>query len=197
MASNSERPGFRAVGRWAGTVAGAVAGRVSVEELESNRAVREIDRSAEHIHDDVHFERTDISIRAVFLTGVAVLVGTIISILLVHPYFALLARQHATSSPPPLPIEAHGNPLPPQPRLQASPPKDYQAYIARENWELTHYHWVNKAQGVVAIPIGEAMKLVAQRGIPPQKQPPNLQLSEPQAGTRETGFEGKVEPEPR
>jgi hypothetical protein len=81
--------------------------------------------------------------------------------------------------------------------LQESPRLDLKAMRAREDWELNHYSWVDKANGKVAIPIERAMQLLVQRGIPPQKTPPNVALSVPQAGTRETGFEGKVEPEPR
>ena len=68
---------------------------------------------------------------------------------------------------------------------------------AREDWELSHYFWLDKAKGKVAIPIDRAMDILAARGIPPQKQPPGLELSQPEAGTRQTGFEGKVAPEPR
>jgi hypothetical protein len=68
---------------------------------------------------------------------------------------------------------------------------------AREDWELSHYYWIDKAKGEVAIPIERAMAILAARGVPPQKQPPGLELSQPEAGTRETGFEGKVAPEPR
>jgi hypothetical protein len=68
---------------------------------------------------------------------------------------------------------------------------------AHEDWELNHYSWIDKQKGSVAIPIERAIQILAQRGIAPQKAPANLQLSVPQAGTRLTGFEGKVEPEPR
>jgi hypothetical protein len=67
----------------------------------------------------------------------------------------------------------------------------------REDWTLSHYSWIDKQNGVVSIPIDRAIQILTERGIPPQKQPPNLQLSQPHAGTRLTGFEGKVEPEPR
>jgi hypothetical protein len=87
--------------------------------------------------------------------------------------------------------------MPPEPRLQESPRQDLKAMRAQEDWELNHYFWMDKNKGTVAIPIERAMEILAQRGIPPQKQPPGLVLSQPQAGTRQTGFEGKVEPEPR
>lgn len=115
----------------------------------------------------------------------------------VYLCFALLAHHRAEVSPAPLPIAEHGNPMPPQPRLQESPRQDLKAMRTREDGELSHYLWVDKSKGTVTIPIGRAIQIVAQRGIPPQPQPANLNLSQPQAGTRLTGFEDKVEPEPR
>ncbi|HEX4808385.1 MAG TPA: hypothetical protein VH325_05620 [Bryobacteraceae bacterium] len=146
---------------------------------------------------EVDFEASDIDVRHTFITGVSLLIGIWVVIALLYFMFTYLAHERAVSSPPPLPIATHGNPMPPEPRLQPSPPKDLKAMRAREDWELSHYFWVDKAKGTVAIPIGRAMDILSSRGIPPQKKPPNLELSQPEAGTRETGFEGKVEPEPR
>lgn len=148
-------------------------------------------------HEDVNFEATDFSPR--FTIGIigGVVVGMWIIIGLVYFFFSYLAHERAVTSPPPLPIEANGNPVPPQPRLQASPREDLKLMRAREDWTLAHYTWIDKPKGVVAIPIDRAIEVLAQRGIPAQKQPSNLPLSQPQAGTRLTGFEGKVEPEPR
>jgi len=150
----------------------------------------------ERRNDDVHFEHTDIDIRHTFITGVSVLVGIWVVILLLYFLFAYLANERARSSPPPLPFHAQGI-LPPEPRLQPAPHKDLLALRARDTWELSHYYWLDKKKGTVAIPIDRAMDILAARGIPPQKQPPNLVLSQPEAGTRLTGFEGKVAPEPR
>ena len=44
------------------------------------------------------------------------------------------------------------------------------------------------------IPIEGAIELVARQGIPPQRAPKDPKLYPPQAGTRETGFEGKWSP---
>jgi hypothetical protein len=148
-------------------------------------------------NDDVHFEATDIDVRHTFITGVSVLVGIWVITALLYFLFTYLAHERATSSPAPLPIEARGNTLPPEPRLQPVPHKDLQALRAREDWELSHYFWIDRAKRKVAIPIQRAMDILAARGIPSQKKPPNLVLSQPEAGTRQTGFEGKVEPEPR
>ncbi len=148
-------------------------------------------------HQDIHFERTDIFARGVLITGVSVFGGLWILFGVVYLCFVLLAHHRADVSPAPLPIAEHGNPMPPEPRLQDSPRQDLKAMRTREDWQLNHYSWVDKSKGAVAIPIEQAIQIVAQRGIPPQPQPANLNLSQPQAGTRLTGFEGKVEPEPR
>jgi hypothetical protein len=148
-------------------------------------------------HQDIHFERTDIFARGVVIAGASVLGGVWIIFGLVYLCFVFLANHRAETSPPPLPIEAHGNPMPPEPRLQESPRQDLKEMRKREDWQLNHYSWMDKSKGTVAIPIERAMEIIAQQGIPPQPKPPNLNLSQPQAGTRLTGFEGTVEPEPR
>lgn len=148
-------------------------------------------------HEDVRFERTDVPTSRVVIGGFAVVAGLWISTALLYVYFAFLNHHRAVTSPPPLPSAIHGHALPPQPRLQPSPPLDMQSLLVRENFVLNHYSWVDKSKGIVAIPLRRAMQIVAQRGIPPQKLLPDIVLSKPQAGTRLTGFEGKVEPEPR
>jgi hypothetical protein len=148
-------------------------------------------------HEDTHFESTDISGRNVFFTGAGVLLGTWIFAGLLYFFFSYLAHDRARTSPPPLPVVGRPEALPPEPRLQQSPPRDLKALRMREDWELNHYHWIDKANGTVAIPIEQAMRTVAERGIPPQNMAPNATLTPPQEGTRLTGFEGKVEPEPR
>jgi hypothetical protein len=147
-------------------------------------------------HDDIHFEQTDIQYRGVFVVFVSVLVGVWVVICIVFGYFAWFKHLRAVESPPPLPISVHRNPLPPEPRLQSSPPNDLNAVRSAAEWQLNHLGWVDRKQGIVSLPIERAMEVIAQRGIPRQKGPAKEVLTPPQAGTRATGFEGKVEPEP-
>lgn len=147
-------------------------------------------------HDDTHFEQTDIEYRGVFVVFVSVLIGVWIVTAIVFGCFVLLKHVRAVESPSPLPISAHGNPLPPEPRLQRSPSDDLKAMRTATDWQLNHYGWVDKQRGIVSLPIERAMQIIAQRGIPPEKGPAHEVLAPPQAGTRATGFEGKVEPEP-
>jgi hypothetical protein len=54
---------------------------------------------------------------------------------------------------------------PPQPRLQVNAPQDLANFRAEEEKKLDTYYWVDKQQGTVHIPIGEAMKKLAEQGI--------------------------------
>lgn len=168
------------------------------------------------VHPDVKYEHTDISTQRVVLIGAGVLLGTWFFAWLLYYFFEFLVHYRAEAGPPAA-IRAIGKVLePPAPRLQASPRADLQALRALENAELSSYGWVDRAHGLVSIPIDQAIKLTAQRGIPPLHSPlkvcdknsptwlagvggiadPNM-ICPPQAGTRETGLEGHVEPEPR
>ena len=55
---------------------------------------------------------------------------------------------------------------PPAPRQQVTPSADLDAYLAREKARLNTYYWVDRDQGLVHIPIEEAMRRVAEHGIP-------------------------------
>jgi hypothetical protein len=193
MGNSSERRILQTIGRWLGS-----APRTAEESARNARNVPDgIRQEGEPYNQDIDFERSDIDTRNTFVTAALSLIAVWILIGLIYFLFAYLAHERAVNSPPPLPIEAHGNPLPPEPRLQPAPHKDLQRLRARDEWQLSHYFWVDKTKGKVAIPIDRAMDILAARGIPPQKKPPNLVLSQPEAGTRQTGFEGKVAPEPR
>ena len=147
-------------------------------------------------NEDVRFEHSDISIRGVLLTGLGVFLFFHLCVGVVYFVFEHYKHEMANESMPPLPIAAHGMPAPPEPQLQASPREDLQEFEAAESGQLNAYQWIDKQKGTVAIPIDRAMDLIVQRGIPPEKGAGNAYYS-PHAGTRMTGFEGKVEPEPR
>ena len=148
-------------------------------------------------NEDVRFEQKDIANGHVILTGAALLIVIWAIVGLLSFYFSYLSHYRAEISPPALPYEEGAPKLPPEPRLQPSPTADLHELKAREDDVLNHYRWIDRANGVVGIPVNRAIELIAQRGIPPQKAPADLVLSKPEEGTRLTGFEGKVEPEPR
>lgn len=55
---------------------------------------------------------------------------------------------------------------PPAPVLQLDPQVDLQDFRAKEKTQLESYGWIDRGQGVAHIPIDEAMRDIAARGIP-------------------------------
>ena len=64
----------------------------------------------------------------------------------------------------------------PHPQLQANPPKDLYNYFQAKNQELTTYGWIDRKNGVVRIPVEQAMDLFLSRGAP--VRPPDSGLTE-------------------
>jgi hypothetical protein len=56
--------------------------------------------------------------------------------------------------------------LPPEPRLQALPTADMEAYKLWEDSVLTSYTWVDRGSGLVRVPIDTAIRMVAAKGLP-------------------------------
>jgi len=194
MAKKSEGTFLRQVASSAGHMAGFVEGAIE-SVVHAGHQIGTPER--EPVHADVRFEKSDFAYRGVLIGGACFLGAMWLTIGLLYFYFTYLKNYRAEVSPPALPITRSGASLPPQPRLQASPEQDLKTFRAREDWELTHYYWLDKSKGQVAIPIEQAVQSIAQRGIAPQNTAPNPTLTPPQEGTRSTGFEGKVNPEPR
>lgn len=196
MAKKEEHPLARALGGITGATVGAAE---SITDVVKHGASEPPDDKPIR-HEDTYYEHSDGNMRGVFITGLSVLVGVWIVSALLYIYFVFLAQHRVADSNPPLPASLHGPVLPPEPRLQHSPQLDLRAMLRAQNAEQTRYHWLDRKKGIVSIPIDRAMQIIAQRGIPPQKTPPDMHLPDPQHGTLLTGFEGsegKVEPQPQ
>jgi len=60
--------------------------------------------------------------------------------------------------------------MPPAPLLQVSSGQDRIDLRAKEQAVINSYHWVDEKGGMVGIPVEEAIKLLAQRGLPARDQ---------------------------
>jgi hypothetical protein len=56
-------------------------------------------------------------------------------------------------------------PQPPQPRLQVAPRVTADRLHADERKRLDGYGWVDRAHGVVSVPMERAMRLISERGL--------------------------------
>jgi hypothetical protein len=146
---------------------------------------------------DVSYEATDISPRPVLLTGLGIVAITVISGLIVLGILAWDLRARA-EQPSDVPSIARGVRVsPPEPRLQSSPRIDFENFRAQQLSALSASGWVDREKGIAHIPIEDAMRMIAERGLPPQQTPEDLKLTTPQSGTRLTGFEGRAPQEPK
>lgn len=110
------------------------------------------------------YETRDLTPRAI-ATFLVVLAVTIVGVLLVSMWiYDYSASRLAQTEAPPLPLAKLA--APPGPRLQVSAPKDMQEFRAAEDAILKSYGWVDRAAGVVRIPVDQAMQLLAERGLP-------------------------------
>ena len=112
---------------------------------------------AERVEDNPRtaFEKSDWPLGTIAL----VLLGTFI-FLVIAPFVLMGAFPRAVSDVSrALTIE------PPQPRLQTNPPEDLAQFLVDEDKRLNTYYWIDKQNGIVHIPIEQAMQELAEEGI--------------------------------
>jgi hypothetical protein len=119
-------------------------------------------------------EPQDVSFHALGIGFIATLVTLLLCVLLAIWLFPQILQDRRLTSP---------LPSYPSPQLQADPPADMRAFLHREADQLNSGGWIDRNAGIAHIPIDEAMKLLAARGIPdwptatpsptpaPEKQP--------------------------
>lgn len=114
----------------------------------------------------IHHEISDVNVRPLAWVGVGLAVLVVISIVAMRGLFAFLDRQQARDDTAPSPMMSQRPQQPPEPRLQTTPVPNRRLIVEQENKRLTTYGWVDPKGGVVRIPVEQAMKLLAERGLP-------------------------------
>jgi hypothetical protein len=109
------------------------------------------------------FEQTDVNSRGVVIFLISLLGSLVLVLALMWGLWRVLAWMRASEGPFP---EPQASQLPPAPRIQANPPLDLWRLRAHEDAVLSTYGWADQQAGAVRIPIGRAMDLLAQRGLP-------------------------------
>ena len=109
----------------------------------------------------VHHETSDVNVSAVFVFGLGLTSPAPSSSFVVWlPVRSLRQRARRDPARAAFPLAAEQqNRLPPEPRLQTNPRQDLLDLRAGEDAVLNTYGWVDKTDGVVRIPIDEAMRL--------------------------------------
>jgi len=130
-------------------------------------------------HDTVSFEPRDISISSVLWSLVYLAVTIVISLVLCV-YFLRFSSKFVEGREAPLPMvrqqmsaaDQMNMSMPPEPRLQGvpghitDPQQDLRDKIAEDTKANESYAWVDEKNGIAQIPVKEAMKLIAEKGLP-------------------------------
>ena len=130
-------------------------------------------------HDTVSFESRDISISSV-LWSLFYLAITVVVSLAICLYFFRFSSKYAASQDTPRPIvrqqmsaaDELNTSMPPEPRLQgvpghiSDPQQDMRDKTAADTKANDSYGWVDEKAGIAQIPVKEAMKIIAEKGLP-------------------------------
>lgn len=138
-------------------------------------------------------EPDDLDVKLLWKIGIGLLLVLWALVVVLYPFFRLLILDR-TGGVEPAKVLAYIPKLPPKPRNEHLPFLTLEKFRHGEEADLNTYRWVDRKKGIVSIPIGRAMQILAQRGIPPAN--PTAFFPPPQAGDMSTGFQGKVTPQP-
>ncbi|MGA3401697.1 MAG: hypothetical protein ABSC95_20995 [Acetobacteraceae bacterium] len=103
------------------------------------------------------YESADISARALTAGLAGVLLALLCSMFLAMWLYPAITKDHRLGA---------SLPQYPAPRLQVDSAKELQQFLAVETKQLNSAGWIDQAHAVAHIPIGEAMRIIAQQGIP-------------------------------
>ena len=129
-----------------------------------------------HMHAEEGYERQDLSAQSVFAFLISLVVGGVIVYFIVWGLYHFMdARQRARQpqlSPLVKQVETDTRIVSPDeikkfaaPRLERNERIEIKDFRLKEEQTLNSYGWVDEKAGVVRIPIGRAMELIAQRGL--------------------------------
>jgi hypothetical protein len=119
---------------------------------------------------DVGYETTDVNPKTL-LAWVGGLACTILlSIVAAWVFFDVLAGYAQRADPVISPLAPVDKASPPEPKLIVDEPHDLASVSKQEEEVLDGYGWVDKAGGVIRIPVARALDLVAKEGLPSRPQ---------------------------
>jgi hypothetical protein len=124
-------------------------------------------------HSDVSFEERDIKVGSIYWYLIALGLATVIALIICVFILRFTSGLAASSdiAPPPS-REAMGKDYPPEPRLQGvpghvnDPQKDLREKLQADIDANEKLQWVDKNAGIAQIPVEDAMKIIAEKGLP-------------------------------
>lgn len=130
---------------------------------------------------EVNYDRTDMSVRAIVGFLIFLAIAGVIMHLVLWGLYKNFAKGYMAPAPTANPIASSTKQLPqgdpvrsfPAPRLQPDPVADLNKFRVSEEEVLHSYAWIDQNAGLARIPIEQAMKAIAQQGLPTRPVPPS------------------------
>jgi hypothetical protein len=124
----------------------------------------------------LNHEATDVPLTGTTRAALVTLVIIGVVMALMYGAWMFFESQARKSDPgaPPMADKDYGRRLPVLPRVQSTPATDLARFRAAQEGKLASYGWVDRASGVVHIPIERAIDLTAERA---------ASIADPQAAT--------------
>jgi hypothetical protein len=133
-------------------------------------------------NDAVAFENSDVKARTIYaylaVLGAAVILSYVVSVFILR----ITTRIAVESDTPPPPVrEEMGKDyvtLPPEPRLQGvpghstDPQNDLREKMQEDSQADEKAGWIDQNSGIAEIPVEDAMKIIAEKGLPVASTPP-------------------------
>jgi hypothetical protein len=133
-------------------------------------------------HDTVAFETRDVKARTIYAYLAVLAVSVILSYVVCVFILRVTTKIAAESDTPPPPVRQEMGKefvtMPPEPRLQGVPghgtdPQHDLREKMREDTEANEKAgWIDQTTGVAQIPVEDAMKIIAEKGLPAASTPP-------------------------
>ena len=130
---------------------------------------------------DVSFEARDVRVSTIywylFALGLATAAALVICIFILRFTTNLAASAHS-APPPSREAQSKDSRMPPEPRLQGvpghenDPQKDLREKLKADTDANEKLEWLDKNAGIAQIPVKEAMKIIAEKGLPAVSAPP-------------------------
>ncbi|HEX4537236.1 MAG TPA: hypothetical protein VH140_09845 [Candidatus Acidoferrum sp.] len=127
-------------------------------------------------NDTVSYEARDVQVRSIYWYLIALTISVAASFFICVYVLRYTERFVSRDDTPMMPARAAMGPdyrvLPPEPRLQGvpghdvDPQQDHRDKVRADNEANEKYGWIDQNAGIAQIPVKEAMKIIAQKGLP-------------------------------
>jgi len=121
-----------------------------------------MDHAIQHSPNGAGHEQSEVSVRTVIVSLAVLLIGAFLVCLLVVGIFRYFHAENKVAQT----AKDWKQQIPAEPRVEEHPWEQLITVRAREDHVLSTYAWIDQKEGVVRIPIDQAIEKLAKEGLP-------------------------------